>query len=232
MAEEQSTTSETQPTQPTPGNAPEARTPTGEIKDQQSPPSTTSSETKSAEPTKPSTEPAKPGAPEKYEPFKAPEGFEIDAPTAEKASAVFKELGLNQDQAQKLVDFYAQTSKDANEAPYKLYEEMRNNWRSEVLKDPALGDGTNLRAEVKATIGRAIDSLPTDVARDFRAAMDLTGAGDNPAFIRAFYNLAQRLGEGTSVKAGSPAPVRAPGAAPKSAAAAIYPNLPSSSSAS
>lgn len=228
MADEPNTTPET-PAPPVLANDPTARTPTGEIKDQQSPPSTTSSETKPAE-TKPSTE-AKPaaGAPEKYEPFKAPEGFEIDAPTAEKAGAIFRELGLSQEQAQKLVDFYAQTSKDANEAPYKQYEEMRNGWRSEVLKDPALGDGTNLRAEVKATIGRAIDSLPADVARDFRAAMDLTGAGDNPAFIRAFYNLAQRLGEGTSVKAGAPAPVRPPGAAPKSAASALYPNLPSSS---
>lgn len=230
------TQSQDAPTQTPLANDPTARTSEGTIKDQQA--SQTSS---TPEPTKPaSTEAPKPsvaadakatpeGAPEKYEPFKAPEGFEIDAPTSEKASAVFRELGLSQAQAQKLVDFYAQTSADAAAEPYKQYETMRNGWRDQVVKDPTLGDGTGLRSEVKATIGRAVDSLPAEVARDFRAAMDLTGAGDNPAFIKAFYNLAQRLGEGTAVRSGAPAPVRAPGAAPKSAASALYPNLPSSS---
>lgn len=237
MADEPNTQSAT-PTSPPLANDPTARAPDGTIKDQQA--NQTSSETTLPTAPKPqSTEPAKSvaadakatpeGAPEKYEPFKAPEGFEIDAPTAEKAGAVFRELGLSQTQAQKLIDFYASTSAEAAEAPYKQYEAMRNGWRDEVVKDSTLGDGQGLRADVKATIGRAVDSLPADLARDFRAAMDLTGAGDNPAFIRAFYNLAQRVGEGTSVKAGAPAPVRPPGAAPKSAASALYPNLPSSS---
>lgn len=227
MADEQSTQPATTQTPPL-ANDPSARTETGEIKDQQASQPSTST----AEPPKPSETEGKGGkgaAPEAYADFKAPEGFEIDKETLAKATPVFKELGLSQENAQRMVDFYAQISKDAAEAPYKLYEEMRGKWRDEVIKDAALGDGTGLRSEVKSTIGRAIDSLPQDVARDFKAAMDLTGAGDNPAFIRAFYNLAQRIGEGTSVKAGAPAPVSKPGAAPKSAAAALYPNLPSSS---
>jgi hypothetical protein len=226
-------------------NAPEARTPTGEIVDQAAPkatpetttPTPTPSETKTeAKPadgktlTSAATEkPAPSGAPEKYEAFKAPEGYEIDNDTLDKATPLFKDLGLSQDQAQKLVDLYADVSLKAAQAPFETYEKMRTDWRDAVVKDPAIGDGTGLRTEVKTTLGRAIDSLPPDVAREFRAAMDLTGAGDNPAFIKAFYNFAQRIGEGTSVRGSNPSSFgqRAPGAAPKSAAAALYPNLPS-----
>lgn len=231
-------------------NDPAARTPTGEIVDQAAPKSTTTpaspeqpttstpstdkptedGKTLASKATEKAEAPA--GAPEKYSDFKAPEGYEVDAEAIAKATPIFKELGLSQDQAQKLVDLYADASLKASQAPYEMYETMRNDWRDKVIKDPAIGDGTGLKPEVKATLGRAIDSLPADVARDFRAAMDLTGAGDNPAFIKAFYNLAQRMGEGTTVRGSNPSEFgqRAPGSKPASAAAALYPNLPSSAS--
>src|SRR5260221_14245942 len=107
---------------------------------------------------------------------------------------------------------------------------MRKGWRDEVIKNRALGDGkVDLKPEVKAVIGRAVDALPAEVAKDFREAMILTGAGDNPAFVKAFYNLASMLGEGTLVKGGGPSPEgqSAPNA-PKSAASVMFPNLPSS----
>lgn len=171
------------------------------------------------------------GAPEKYEPFKAPEGYELDEKFAEEAGVAFKELNLSQEQAQKLVDLYSAKVTEAAEAPYKHYEETRNAWRKDVINDRELGNGKDdLKTEVKATIGRAIDSLPQNIAKDFREAMTLTGAGDNPAFIKAIYSLAARVGEGTAVKVGGPASTgqSKPGA-PTSAAAALFPNLPSSS---
>lgn len=216
------------------GNDPTVRTPDGTIKDPAiatptPEPAKTSEPVKAGEPAK---EPAKAaGAPETYADFKAPEGYEIDKAAIEAAAPIFKELNLNQDQAQKLVDFYATQNKDAAEAPYKAWENLRNEWRDSVIKDPALGDGkAGLRPEVNATIGRAIDSLDPAVAKDFREALVLTGAGDNPAFVKAFYNLAKQLGEGTLVKGGGPSPGgQASPSAPRSAAAALYPNLPTSS---
>jgi len=41
-------------------------------------------------------------------------------------------------------------------------------------------------------------------SKTLNLAMDLTGAGDNPAFIKIFHKLAERLGEGSPV-AGSTA---------------------------
>ncbi|HET9131900.1 MAG TPA: hypothetical protein VFO86_13180, partial [Terriglobia bacterium] len=47
------------------------------------------------------------GAPEKYADFTLPEGFKFDDKTLEAATAVFKDLNLSQEGAQKLVDLYA-----------------------------------------------------------------------------------------------------------------------------
>jgi hypothetical protein len=56
--------------------------------------------------------------------------------------------------------------------------------------------------------------------------MDYTGAGNNPAFIRAFFKLAERLVEGSHVTGKGPVQVRQDGTSGRpSAAAAMYPNL-------
>lgn len=219
------------PTPPTPApqpNSPEARTPTGEIKP-------TISTEPSGDQTTPEPKPeaktvlnekAAQGAPEKYEAFKAPEGFELDAKTVEAAVPIFKELGISQEGAQKLVDFYAAQSKQAAEAPVKYWQDMQEQWRTAVMADPEIGPKID---QVKTTVSRAIDSIgDAKLAQEFREAMDLTGAGNNPAFIKAFYKLAQRLTEGSHVagNGASPSGQARPGSAPTSAARALYPNLP------
>lgn len=166
------------------------------------------------------------GAPEKYEAFKAPEGWEFHADRMEPVLATFKELNLSQDQAQRLVDIYGAEMVKAIEEPFNQFTEMRNGWRNELINNPELGNGKdNLKPEVLATIGRAIDSLPN--AAEFREAMAVTGAGDNPAFVKAFYALAKRSGEGTQVRGGNPSPAgqTAPGSRPATAASAMYPHL-------
>lgn len=212
------------------GNSPEARNPDGSIKDPALA-ATTPTDPAKTEPakTEPAKEPAKADVvPEKYE-FKPPEGYEVDPKFAEEAGGVFKELGLTQAAATKLFDMYAAKVLDAANAPLRAYEDIREGWRKEVVADKALGNGKDdIRPEVKASIASAIDSLPKDVAESFREAMSLTGAGDNPAFIRAFYELSKTFNEGKPVSGRNPAPVNRPGTA-VTPAQAMYPNLPSSS---
>lgn len=242
----------TTPPAVTAGNDPAIRTETGEIKDQQtSLPTTdqkpdTSTATADTKDTsllnkdgkEPAKEPVKDdkttktkGVPEKYE-FKAPDGYEIDAKFIEQATPVLKELGLSNEQAQKLVNLQIEREKATAEAPYKLYEEMRNGWRKDVVSDPTLGDGSSLKSEVRASIGRMFDSVgDAKLVADFKQSMDTTGAGDNPAFVKLMYKMSQMLGEGTGVKGKGPSTLgqTSPDAKPKSAANALYPNLPSSS---
>lgn len=169
-------------------------------------------------------EESKAGAPEKYEPFNLPEGFEANEEVMTEARAVFKELGLSQETAQKLVDFHAKQATAAANAPVEYWKQMQKDWVAEIKADKDLGGKI---PEVRATISKAIDQLG-DLAVPFREAMDLTGAGNNPAFFRAFYKFAQLLTEGAHVSGGGPSKAGqlAPGATEKpTAAKALYPNL-------
>lgn len=182
-------------------------------------------ETKKEEPKK-DDKPALTGAPEKYEPFKAPEGQELSAELVESATGLFKELNVSQEGAQKLVDFYNDQITKAAQAPYDTFVETRKGWRQEIATDKVLGDGKgDLKPEVKASFSAMIGSLPTEVQTAFKEAMVVTGAGDHPAFNRAFYHFAQAFAEGKPVKAGGP--TGNSGEAQKTGAQSLYPNLPS-----
>lgn len=204
------------------------------MKDQTTPETTTetkppetSAETKPTDkPAETTAKPPEAGAPEKYEAFTVPEGFTLDEKVVGEANEIFKNLGLNQTQAQSLVDFYSAKIRETAEAPYKLYAETREKWQAEYKADPEIGNKLDV---VKQTVSRALDSLgDPKLATSFREAMDITGAGDNPAFIRTFYKLAQLVTEGKPVAAGAPSKFgqSAPGAGPASAAKALYPDLP------
>jgi hypothetical protein len=107
---------------------------------------------------------------------------------------------------------------------------MRADWRKEAADHPELKGRMNggEKAEVRVAFGRLLSQLDDyQLSQDFRSAMDLTGAGDHPAFIRVMYKLSQMLTEGAHVRAANPAPVNAP-RRQISAAQAMYPNLPSS----
>lgn len=211
-----------------------ARTETGELKDQ-TPPTTETTETPKQpdvatgdKPTLLSDKPdtALAGAPEKYEEFKVPDGFKLDEAVTTEVNGLFKEMNLSQAQAQKLVDFYTAKTLETAQAPYKAYLNMREGWVKEVQADPVIGK--NLEA-VKTTVSRALDSLgDPKLTTEFKEAMNITGAGDHPAFIRAFYAMAQRLVEGTHVSGTGPTAdsQKKPGTGPLSAASAMYPNLP------
>lgn len=221
---------ETTPITPTPPN-PTAESPSTP---------TSSSTTTEAKPNEAATEGEKPSllndkpkpdavkpavAPEKYADFKAPEGFELDKPTMEKALPVFKELGLSQENAQKLVDFYSDISKQASEASVNLWKETQEVWKKEIMTSADLGPKLD---QVKANVSKMIDSVgDAKLAQDFRQAMDYTGAGNNPAFIRMLNALASKYTEGSHVAGKGPSPGgQGDNQGPRSAAKSIYPNLP------
>jgi hypothetical protein len=238
MADEPNLTQSTE-TPPPPqalGNSTEARNPDGSLKEAaplaSQTPETTEKKPDTEAKTEPKTE-AKTEAktePAAYKPFTAPEGYELNADLLAKATPIFQELGLSQDAAQKLVNLYGEAALSAEQAPYEAYETMRGDWRKAIIADPALGNGKDgLKPEVAATIGRAIDSLPPADAAAFREAMTLTGAGDNPAFIKAFHAIASRVGEGTLVIGKGPSAAGQTNSGTKpSPAQALFPNLPSS----
>jgi antitoxin component of RelBE/YafQ-DinJ toxin-antitoxin module len=205
---------------------PEAKTPQTSTTPTEQKPSLANEPGESLVNQKPPAEPPKgEGAPTEYAKFTVPDGYELDEGVAKEATVIFKEMNLSQTQAQKLVDFYTAKTNESVNQPYELWQETQDKWVKEVKSDPILGPKLN---EVKVTISRAIDGLgDPKLAQDFRAAMDYTGAGNNPAFIRAFYKLAQMVTEGGHVAGGGPSPESQKRAGEiMSAAKAMYPNLP------
>lgn len=241
------------PANPPAPNTPEARNPDGSIKSLQDPTSTqppaksdTTPESLGAEEHR-SADQAKDGkkegegdkkaeakvVPEKYD-FKAPEGFELKQEVLDEATPILKELGIDQPGAQRLFDLFSKHATAAQTEMIDLYAEMRNGWRDQIAKGP-LGNGKDgLSPETSQNINAALNFLPADLQTKFKDAMNLTGSGDNPAFIEAMSVLGKSFREGTHVAGRQPSPggQRAPGSAPRSAAQAIFPNLPSANSGS
>lgn len=163
------------------------------------------------------------GAPEKYGDFKLPDGYKFDEKQLTDASALFKEMNLTQDQAQKLVDHYAANSLQASEAPYKAWADLQKQWMGDIA------DRFGSKADtVRTDIGKAIGTLPPSLARSFRAALDLTGAGSNPDIVEGLHIMLKGLVEGGSVRQGNQSPEanKAPNTSSRpSAAEAMYPHL-------
>lgn len=184
------------------------------------------------------TDPKPAAVPEKYEAFKVPDGYTLSPETVDKIAPVLKELGLDQAGAQKLVDFHVAQLIESAKAPAATYEATRTEWQGKAKADPEMSayslDGKTGLDAVKIDLGRALNSIgDAPLVAEFKAAMDLTGAGDNPAFIKTFWKLAQRVTEGKAVTGGNPSPLgqRDPSKATKpTAAQSMYPNLASSGS--
>lgn len=145
----------------------------------------------------------------------------------DQAIPLFKEAGLSQEVAQKLVSLQIDREIAASKGPETAYNSMREDWRAKVLADPDLSTGGKLKTDVTPTISKAIDSLPKELGDEFRTIMNTTGVGDNPAFVKAMYNFGKAFSEGTHVTGRGPSPggQAAPDAKPPSVASAMYPNL-------
>lgn len=164
------------------------------------------------------------GAPEKYEDFKLPEGYKMDEATGKEVTALFKELNLNQEGAQKLVDVYAARLLKAEEAPYKAWADTKKEWEGDIA-DRFGSKAEKARQDINSAITNA---LPPSLARAFRTALDITVAGSNPDIFEALSILARPHLEGKPIAPGNQSPEanKSPTAPVRpSLAEAMYPHL-------
>lgn len=149
-------------------------------------------------------EPGKSTVPEKYE-FKLPEGYVTDEKLVEGATPVFKDLGLSQDQAQKLVDFWVKQE----QARIEDFSRIRQEWAEKAKKDPELTkrEGGFEKALEMAKAPIALYKNPA-----FAEMLQLTGADNHPEMIRFLVWVQEKLGEdraaGTAGASGAGAPSR------------------------
>ena len=128
----------------------------------------------------------KPVVPEKYE-FKAPEGVEqLDAQALAVFEPIAKELGLSQEQAQKLVDIYPQIQQQQAEA----WSKQVTDWGDQVKADKEIG-GDKLTASV-GQAQKALDQFGTPALREY---LESSGLGNHPELVRAFAKVGKMMSE-------------------------------------
>lgn len=150
--------------------------------------------------------------------FTIPEGFTRDEDAIKSLVETLSDEKLApQDRAQRLMDIHADVVKKVGEANTKAWTDLNEGWIKEAKADPEIG-GAKLEA-TKTTIAKAIDSLGPDSAKAFRQALDMTGAGNNPAIIRGLNKWASQIVEGSHVTGTPPS-------GPKDTAAMFFPNSP------
>ncbi|CVA10454.1 Uncharacterised protein [Serratia marcescens] len=134
----------------------------------------------------------KPAAPEKYE-FSAPEGQELDANALAVFEPIAKELGLSQEQAQKLVDIYPQIQQQQAEA----WSKQVADWGEQVKADKEIG-GDKFNASVGAA-QRALDQFGNTELREY---LNASGLGNHPALVRFCAKVGKAMAEDTFVVPG------------------------------
>ncbi|MCE0854074.1 hypothetical protein LU689_29675 [Pseudomonas asiatica] len=143
---------------------------------------------------KPADPPA-PVVPETYAFANLPEGYSISDEQLAAFSPVLKELGLTQEQADKLVAFDAQRSLAAQEASQQQAIEFRNKqvgeWEAALRSDAEFG-GANFEASVAV----AQQFLTDFGSPELSAFLAESGLGSHPEVVRMFHRAGKELGEG------------------------------------
>lgn len=137
-----------------------------------------------------------PTVPEAYE-LTAPEGFDMDADVLAEATPIFKELGLSNEDAQKLMPVAGQlVTRTVDRMQQQLIDganAQRKAWLDTAKADPDIG-GANWDASIAAS-ARALDALGFKEGSDFRKVLNETGFGNYPDMIRAFAQVGKMVGE-------------------------------------
>tara|TARA_R110000764_G_scaffold1895_3_gene8281 strand:- start:278 stop:997 length:720 start_codon:yes stop_codon:yes gene_type:complete len=117
--------------------------------------------------------------PDTYADFVMPEGVELDSTLLTEAAPLFKELGLNQDQAQKLVDFQAKQAKASSENSVNAFNQLMNDWQEQSKNDKEFG-GDKFQENV-GVARSAIDKFGTP---ELKQLLEEHGVGNHPEVIR------------------------------------------------
>lgn len=159
-------------------------------------------------------------APELFDPAKLvlPEGMKAEGEVFDKFVNHIKETGLTTAQASALIGMHAEQVKSLVSAfqaqQADAWKNVNEAWVKEIRADPEIG-GDKLEKEVVPAISSLINEFG---GPEVRTALNLTGAGNNPALTRFLFKVASALSEGRHVQGNPPA------APPKTAAQILYPN--------
>jgi len=144
-------------------------------------------------------EEAKELPPEKYE-IKVPEGMTLDSDTLDMFTPIFKELGITQEGAQKLVDAYVpliqSTTEKTRKESMSAYKQLVDGWKSETMKELGVGSEKEL-----SYCGKAIQKFGNN---ELREILNETGLGNHKSLVSFMAKVGKTISEDTFVDSGKP----------------------------
>lgn len=133
--------------------------------------------------------------PEKYE-LTLPEGVTENAELKGQFETIAKELGLTQENAQKLYSLGAQATTQNTNALLKDVAALQSSWLTASEKDPEIGgDG----AQEKVAIARTALKFATP---ELKQVLNETKLGNHPELVRWMYRVGKAMSEDTLVQGG------------------------------
>jgi hypothetical protein len=132
-------------------------------------------------------------APETYADFTRPEGVEIDAEIHGKFTGIAKELGLSQENAQKVYDLGAEMAVKQRSAIIEQIETQAREWEASVASDKEYG-GPKLQ-ENMATAKKALDAFATPELKTLLSESRLI---HHPEVVRLLHRVGKAISQDTA----------------------------------
>ena len=137
--------------------------------------------------------------------FTVPEGMTLDAGAMQNFLPVASDLGLNQEQAQKLVDIYAQQMQASKTHFEGQLPELINThltkqsdaWAAEAKAHEVIG-GDKLEAHIE-NANKAVNALLGDQSKDYIELLKTTGMGNHPLHILALSKIGEKVSGETNL---------------------------------
>ncbi|SFY21796.1 peptidase [Azotobacter vinelandii] len=162
---------------------------------------------------------AAPSVPEQYSFANLPEGYSVDDAALTEWSPVFKELGLTQEQAEKLVALDAKrvlaSQRAAEQAATDQRNQMVSGWEASLKADPNFGG-----ANFDANVATASEALAAYGSPELSAMLKESGLGSHPEVVRFFHRVGKEIAEGKLHRTTTEVPAERP------LANRMYPNYP------
>ena len=128
--------------------------------------------------------------PDTYADFTLPEGITLDETALAEAAPLFKELGLNQEQAQKVIDLYAKQVQAGSESQVNAFNQLMSDWQDQSKNDKEFG-GDKFEENVKIAQS-AVSKYGTP---ELKQLLEEHGVGNHPEVIRFMVRVGQTLKE-------------------------------------
>lgn len=155
------------------------------------------------------------GAPESYDSFELPEGFEMDEGLLGAVVDEFKDANLTQAQAQKFVDAYAKQQQTQAEAYQAEVADTLTQNLQQVKEDPKLGGDNLVKTEsnianVFKAFETAVGSEEANSLRELMSQPVAIGIGNNVALVRMLNWVGGQMGEDSGIGGEASVPAKTP----------------------